>query len=156
MILDRPPPDWKRPGTPSLGLQVRVLLRMLGLLMDVQWDHRPPLERRKFDTEANDTIPPANDPEHIEAITPAEHDRRSNGPGGEQRITTAGSDSNDRAKTRSIRESLALFNARIAAKEAGEPRPERRGHRLRSRGFDKTKTRTMRGKVVPRKQRRRS
>jgi hypothetical protein len=127
-ILSSPPPDWKRPGIPPLGVQVKVLMRMLGL-SKVEWDHRPPLSEREFDTEAWDTIPPANDPDFIETITPKDHDQRTNGPGGEKQITTLGSDANNRAKARSIRDGLAAFNARMAAKAAGEPRPERKKYR---------------------------
>src|SRR5436190_2176055 len=80
-------PDWKRPGTPTLGVQVQVLLRQLGLAgRRVNWDHRPPVSERKFDTQAWDTIPRAQDPAHIEAIDADTHDRRTNGPGGEKRI----------------------------------------------------------------------
>ena len=102
-ILDRPPKEWKRPTMPP-RVKLDVVIRQegkckqtgekLGTLENTRFDHRPAIWERKFDTVTNDTIPPANDPEHIEACTVAGHDFRTNGNG----ATTAGSDSHRRAK----------------------------------------------------------
>lgn len=115
-----------------IGVKLAVLLRQVGA---VQFDHRPPLSERLFDDEANDTIPPANDPAYIEAITPKEHDVRTNGPGGEKRITTAGSDSNRRAKVRAITADQEEFRRRMLAKDTGDPAP--RSSRWPKRSFPK-------------------
>lgn len=158
-ILLAPPRGWKRPSI-TLGTEVLALRRLLRDLgyPRIHLDHRPPLSERQFDTESDDTIPPANHPDYIEALTPKEHDKRTNGPGGEKRITTAGSDSNRRAKTRALTKQQEEFRRRLLAKDAGEPRPrpERRGAPLRSRGFDTTKTKGFDGVVRERKKRRRS
>jgi hypothetical protein len=131
-ILDRPPPEWKRPPIPcKVKLQVlinqggrsKIKNEKLGRVENTNFDHRPPLEARKFDTEAWDTVPPANDPDHIQAITVEQHDRLTNGPGGTRRVTTAGSDAHVRGKTRRIVDSQAEHRAVMAAKAAGEPRP---------------------------------
>jgi hypothetical protein len=137
VILDRPPADWKRPSIP-LGAKVQVLLRLVGF---GHFDHRPALWERRFDTETNDTIPPANDPNAIEFIPVGEHDIRTHGPGGEKRITTAGSDSNRRAKGRRLETKWREFTAAMAAKVTGSPasQPDRRKRKIPNRPFPKTK-----------------
>ncbi|WP_454629660.1 hypothetical protein [Bradyrhizobium cenepequi] len=132
-ILDRPPLEWKRPPIPC-KVKLQVLINQggrsavdgekLGRIEDTNFDHRPPLEARKFDTKAWDTIPPANDPAHIEAITDAQHDRRTNGPGGTRRITTRGSDTGERARTRKIQRSHVEHQTAMKAKAKGQPRPK--------------------------------
>lgn len=136
MILDRPPADWKRPGTPPLHVQVKVLLRQLGLEgKKVEWDHRPPVSERQFDTVTRDTIPPSQDPAHIEAIDEDEHDRRTNGPGGEKRITTLGSDTHNRKRTRDLTAEQAEFVRKMLHKRPGRRR--RRTGKIPSRPFQK-------------------
>lgn len=66
-------------------------------------DHRPPLEARPWNARKGDTVPPANDPAYLEYVTWKEHDRRTNGLGGERRVTTAGSDAHTRAKIKRLR-----------------------------------------------------
>lgn len=132
-ILDRPPSDWKRPAIPC-KVRLQVLLNQggrsavdkerLGRIENTHFDHRPPLEARKFDTSAWDTIPPANDPAHIEAITVEQHDRRTNGPGGTRRVTTRGSDTGERARTRKIRRTHDDHQVAMKAKAAGRPSPK--------------------------------
>lgn len=128
MILPGPPKDWKRP-TMTVRVKVQVVINQagrckatgegLGLAEHVQFDHRPALWERQFDTTTNDTIPPSNDAGHIEAITTAAHDKRTHGPGGEMRITTRGSDSGNRAKDRAVAMNTAVHVAVMAAKAAG-------------------------------------
>lgn len=142
-ILDRPPKDWKRPPIPC-RVKLQVLLNQdgkskicgerLGLIEDTHFDHRPALSARKFDTKAWDTIPPANDPTHIEAITIAQHDVRTNGPGGTTRITTRGSDAGNRAKDRAVIAKQAEHEQRMAAKNKARPKKVRKiGPKIRSR-----------------------
>jgi hypothetical protein len=100
-ILPCPPKDWKRP-TITLAMKLVALFRRYG---KHDFDHDPQLSARPFNTETNDTIPPANDIAYINALTSGrggEHDVKTNGPCGEKRITTAGSDSHARAKTRHL------------------------------------------------------
>jgi hypothetical protein len=132
MILDRPPKDWKRPATLT-KTKLQVLLNQdgkckatgerLGDVANTHFDHRPALWERKFDTATRDTVPPANDPAFIEAITRAAHDQRTHGPGGEKRITTRGSDSGNRAKDRAVIANQTAHTAVMAAKATGEPPP---------------------------------
>lgn len=131
-ILDRAPPEWKRPSLPT-NVKLQVLLNQdgrckatgarLGTVENTQFDHRPTLWDRKFDTVAWDTIPPANDPEFIDAIARKAHDVRTNGRGGEKRISSYGSDAHARAKVRHLEDQQAETRRRLLAKERGEPKP---------------------------------
>lgn len=113
MILSRPPPGWKRPRL-SVKAKRWIVARQNGKCAEtgepldgvkVQFDHRPPLWARTFNEATNDTIPPANTPALIDALTVAGHDRRTHGRGGEKRITTRGSDSGERSKETRLLES---------------------------------------------------
>lgn len=145
-ILSRPPAGWKRPPIPNkVKLQViinqegrsTICKQKLGSIEEVHFDHRPALWERQFDTEAldgkGDTIPPANDPAYIEAITVAQHDVRTHGPGGETRITTRGSDSGNRAKDRAVIMKQANHVAAMAAK--GRPKQAKPKQKIPSRPF---------------------
>jgi hypothetical protein len=101
-------------------------MRQLGLAgKKVNWDHRPPVESRQFDTVTRDTIPPFFDPAHLEAITDEEHDKRTHGPGGEKRITTAGSDAGNRRKVRHLIADQEEFVRKLLAKRPGRRRSRR-------------------------------
>jgi hypothetical protein len=81
-------------------------------------DHRPALCDRPFDTEANDFIPPQNDPDFIFLVEIAEHDRRTFGrtPGAAKTVTTRGSDVGERKRSRDIRTSEAVHRAAVASR----------------------------------------
>lgn len=49
----------------------------------VEFDHRPALETRPFDTDAGDFIPPQHDPRRIDVIPPEEHKARTSGAPGQ-------------------------------------------------------------------------
>lgn len=101
-------------------------LRRFGLVIEqVQFDHAPALALRPINPVTGDTIPPANDPEHIQMLLIVEHKAKTFGPGGEKRITTAGSDIGNIAKTRRVTKDQEDFQRRMLAKEAGE-KPERK------------------------------
>jgi hypothetical protein len=155
-ILKSPPKGWRRPAIPvavklyamreihphapfSVICQPSNSAKLVAMLMVYgkhHFHHVPGLWERKFDTETNDTVPPANDPFYIIAVTPERHDLIENGPGGEKRITSAGSASNYRAKERRL----------------NTPKKSR-GPKLRSRGFDKSRTRHFDGTVTRRRRR---
>jgi hypothetical protein len=119
----------------------------------MQFDHRPPLQDRPFDTEAGDFMPRQHDPEYIEPLTKPDHLHRTTGrkPGAERTVTTRGSDVGEAARTRSIRDSSIVHQAKRALKNGdriaagdllsqlspkGRSRlKKRRG--LMGRGFDK-------------------
>lgn len=132
-ILDCPPKDWKRPAIPT-RVKIEVIIRQegkcaqskekLGTLENTNFDHRPALWERKFDSAAFDTIPPANDPAFIEACTIAGHKVRTHGNG----ATTAGSDSHRRAKIKRMTEPKSEKPKR---KIPGRPMPS--GRKFQSR-----------------------
>ncbi len=145
-ILDRPPREWKRPAMPC-KVKLQVVLNQggrsavdkekLGKIEDVHFDHRPPVSERKFDTKAWDTIPPANDPAFIEAITVKQHDIRTNGPGGTKRITTRGSDTGNRAKDRAVIAKQAEHRQVMAEKGKPKTRDQKVMTRFKSRPMPK-------------------
>lgn len=97
-------------------------LRRFGLTIDqVQFDHNPALGLRPVDPVTGDTIPPANSPDHIELLLVAEHHEKTFGPGGEKRITTAGSDVARIAKVKRLSKEQEEMRRRMLAKTTGEP-----------------------------------
>lgn len=159
MILDRPPAGWKRPSL-SIAARCDVLIRQGGLdavtgaplgdYANVRFDHRPALWERQFDTETNDTIPPANDPAHIDALSIKSHDIRTHGPGGERRIHTAGSDSGRRSKEvriskkqaefrRRLLKNTPLMDAELVAPVTAKRKQKIPSRPMQSRGFEKRK-----------------
>jgi hypothetical protein len=96
-------------------------LRRFGLVIEqVQFDHFPALELRPINPHTGETIPPANDPEHIQMLLITEHKVKTFGPGGEKRITTAGSDIGNIAKTRRLTKAQEESRRRMLAKAEGE------------------------------------
>jgi len=87
-------------------------------LRTLQYDHRPPLSSRQYDTEAGDFIPPQNDPDHIVAVPKDEHLERTSGrkAGAEKTVTTRGSDVGEAARVRKIKNNDALHRAAMASK----------------------------------------
>ena len=61
----------------------------------IQFDHDPAIELRPRNEAGDDTVPPMNSQRHIVALDRDHHDRKTNGPGGERRITTRGSDNHN-------------------------------------------------------------
>ncbi|WP_449411041.1 hypothetical protein [Methylobacterium komagatae] len=108
-MTDRP----KRKAIPD-AVKLRAVLRVegrcqqcgerLGDLSGLQFDHRPALVNRPVSDDGSDYVPAQLDPEYIEPLHLKCHDTRTNGPGGEKRITTAGSDKHVAAKTKRLAE----------------------------------------------------
>ena len=153
-ILQTPPKNWKRPAMPvNVKLQVCINQKgrdketgeHLGDVKNVQFDHRPALWERKFDTEARDgqgdTIPPANDPDYIEAVKIETHKKRTK------------IDSKRKAKGERIAGKKAdRFRGTARGIEIGQepaPKPKRKSRPIQSRGFDKTRTRGFDNQVRP-------
>lgn len=123
-MIDRP----KRKAIPD-RVKLIAALRRFGLVIgQVQFDHQPALELRPINPHTGDTIPAANDPDHIQMLLIAEHKTKTFGPGGEKRITTAGSDIGNIAKTRRLTKDQEEFQRRMTAKAQGEegdqPKPK--------------------------------
>jgi hypothetical protein len=105
VIIDRPPTGWIRPALSNRAAYAAMHRKLKELLGEFQFDHRPALWERQFDTEKNDTIPAANDWNYIEVITVDEHKRRSHG----TKATSYGSDAHERAKAKRIAKRTALI-----------------------------------------------
>ena len=118
-------------------VKLHAALRAMGLTIEkVQFDHHPPLAMRPVDPDTGDTVPPANDPEYVFMLTLGEHRTKTFGPGGEKRITTAGSDIGNIAKTRRLAQQQEEFRRRVL--RGGEVRPPpTRKRKISSRPFPK-------------------
>ena len=111
----------KRPHM-SMKVKLDACLLRLGLDPDdVEWDHDPALELRQvlFDVPGQPYLPDANDPRYIVPRSRADHKRKTNGPGGDKRITTRGGDHGDAAHLRAMTRKESEFILRVAFK-AGE------------------------------------
>ncbi|NEV75537.1 hypothetical protein DYI24_00380 [Rhodopseudomonas sp. BR0C11] len=91
---------------------------------DHDFDHRPPLCDRDYDTEAGDFIPPQHDPAHIFATPKPEHRELTTGrkEGAEKTVTTRGSDVGERARIRDIRTSEMIHQAKLASRAGDSAR----------------------------------
>lgn len=92
----------------------------LGDLKGLNFDHRPAIINREVNEAGTDYIPPQLDPGHLQAVHADCHKSRTFGPGGEKRITTAGSDTHIRDKTRDLAAKHSEFISRILAKSSGD------------------------------------
>jgi hypothetical protein len=115
----------------------------------IEFDHDPSLDKRDFDTVADDFIPPQHDPAKIVARRKGKHLEKTTGrkEGAEKTVTTRGSDIGERARARKIGNRAKVHNFKMAAKtigadEAAKLYPEverlqrrRRGRKLQGRGF---------------------
>lgn len=102
-------------------VKLLAALKRQGLrIEEVEFDHEPALALRPLNPETGDTIPPANDPDHIRMLLIKEHDVKTNGPGGEKRITTAGSDKGKIKKVRKLSQQQKEFRRRMLEKEPGQ------------------------------------
>lgn len=119
---------------PYIPLQTRLDAALLQLGLDpetAELDHDPALELRekvyawRYDrTMLSDkkgdsyyTVPDANDPQYLIWRSKADHKRKTNGPGGEKRITTRGGDHGDAAHLRAVTAKEAAFRQRVLAKD---------------------------------------
>lgn len=141
-----PTGEEKRRKNIPVGVKLQVALKKLGLTIEqVEWDHTPPLALREWDPVKQDTVPPANDPDHIQILLIKDHREKTFGRGGEKRITTAGSDANKIAKVRRLTAQQEEARRRMLAKTSGEEPQEtkpRRKTKWPSRPFGKRKKET--------------
>lgn len=116
----------KRPRPPTIRQERDALLwQFMGCTRaDVDLDHSPALVRRDYDEATGEFTPAACDPRHLVFMRRGDHKVKTFGPGGERRITTAGSDVAARGKTRDLIEKEEAFQARCLARKAGDPKPK--------------------------------
>lgn len=91
---------------------------------NIEFDHDPSLNQRDYDTEAGDFIPPQGDPEFITARHGDCHKVKTNGPGGERRIHTRGSDKSEPRRLDKISVAHTEFRERLLKPK--EPKAERK------------------------------
>lgn len=136
----------KRRKNIPIMVKLQVALRELGLTIEeVNWDHSPPLALREWDPVREDTIPPANDPNHIHILRIEDHKTKTFGKGGEKRITTAGSDIHAIAKVKRLTEAQEDMRRRLLAKaepEETKPANPRRQTKWPKRSFPTRKKET--------------
>lgn len=113
---------------------------------NVEWHHTPPLSVRQRLADGR-YDPDENDPKHIVPLTPESHARHTFGP---SKATSAGGDIHNAAKVKRVAADTAAFRQRLLAKEPGKPR-EKTG-RIRSRGFNKSRSEKFSGETVRRGQ----
>ncbi|MCG8446509.1 MAG: hypothetical protein MI753_12430 [Hyphomicrobiales bacterium] len=139
MTYREPAPSPPKGFRPHMGLAVKLRAAILQLGLDpdkVQFDHDPAIQLRVWDPETGDTKPAANDPRYITIRLKEDHHGKTNK-----------KDKPAIYKTRRLaRAQQALADGEKKAKHLGLPK-----RKINSRGFDKTKSRKMNGKVVPRR-----
>lgn len=89
-----------------------------------QFDHWPALELRTYDPATKKYSPDANDPKFMAYRKTGHHDKKTNGPGGEKRITAKGGDNHTRKHIDAQSASHRDFLERM--QKAGKPVPQRR------------------------------
>jgi hypothetical protein len=133
-------------------IKLLATLREMGLKIDeVHFDHNPALQLRGWDEERRDTIPPANDAEHIDLLMVREvkrckdcgrsirsHHEKTFG----TKATTAGSDIHRIAKLRRLTKQQEEFRTRVLSKNEedvvkSEPIKPKRKAKIPNRGFPK-------------------
>lgn len=142
--LPEPPPKGFRKAIPD-RVKVEVVLRQgglcttcgerLGKLQEVEFDHVPALQLRCWDPEAKNTIPPANDVDHIFAKHIDCHAIKTHG----SKASKRGADVTEIARTRRISRDTEDFRKRILAKSDPdiELPPDRKKKRWPKRPFPK-------------------
>jgi len=141
-----PPPGFRK-AIPD-KVKLKVVIRQggacascnekLGKLEDTQFDHVPALQLRCWDPEAKDTVPPANDPEHIFAKHVDCHAAKTFG----SKASKRGADVTEIARTKRIARETEEFRRRMLAKlmdpnEVAEEPPKRAKKKWPSRPFPK-------------------
>ncbi|ARQ95276.1 hypothetical protein [Bradyrhizobium phage BDU-MI-1] len=138
------PPKGFRKAIPDL-VKLKVVLKQnslcptcserLGKLEDVEFDHVPALQLRCWDPEAKNTIPPANDVDHIFAKHIDCHAAKTFG----SKASKRGADVTEIARTKRIARETEAFRQRMLAKgdPDAEPTPDRKKTRWPKRPFPK-------------------
>ena len=142
-MMTIPVPPRRKPI--PIGVKLHAALLLLGYTDEeitnggIEWDHCPALALRFFNEETGELEPAANDPRFIRPIRTANHATKTFGPGGEKRVTTAGSDIHAIAKAKRQSRETEEFRRRLLAKDAGEPIPTtgKRRAKIPSRPFPK-------------------
>lgn len=134
-----------------IGIRLQACLYMLGfdpMNEKIEWDHNPALGLRAVNADGTDYEPNQLDPRFIRPMRKADHLAKTTGRRGESKFSSSGG--GDTSRVAKARRTLAEAEARVGLQKEPGKRRERKGT-IKSRGFDKTKTRTFKGKVKARK-----
>lgn len=131
-----------------IGIRLQACLYLLGfdpVNEKIEWDHDPALGLRAVNADGTDYEPAQLDPRFIRPMRKADHLAKTTGRKGESKFSSNGG--GDTSRVAKARRTLAEAEARVGiqTKEPGKRR-ERKGT-IKSRGFDKTRTRTFKGEV---------
>lgn len=121
--------------------QLADAMRQLGMIPvdatpEFELDHDPALCLRPIDPETGQHIPPQHEPSCLIWRTKEAHDRKTNGPGGERRVTTAGSDKHLKSKIDRLSEAHVETRKKLLSVEPPPPRPP---SRMQGAGFSPPK-----------------
>jgi hypothetical protein len=142
------PPKGFRPAIPW-RVKLEVVLKQEGKcfrcgeklaeLANTQFDHVPALQSRIWCEELNDTVPPANSIENIEALHKDCHSAKTTGRKGTSRLSLIGGDAQEIAKTRRLeRKRTEEFRQKLLARDTPEPEaPSKPKSKWPSRPFPK-------------------
>lgn len=137
-----------------IGIRLQACLYMLGfdpVNEKIEWDHFPAIGLRALNADGTDYEPAQLDPRFIRPMRKADHQIKTSGRKGESKFSSSGNGDTSRvAKAKRILEETEK-RLRMPSRECGQRR-ERKGS-IQSRGFDKTMTRTFKGKAKPRQAR---
>lgn len=126
----------RRGKSVSWKTKLIVTLRAFGLTIEqIEFDHYPRLESRKWDPKTRDTVPSADDPIFLQMLRVEDHKRKTFGPGAEKRITTAGGDIHSIAHTRRLTKKQEEFRRAVTKKKPGRRRKKQSA--MPSRKFSK-------------------
>ena len=106
----------------------------LGSMANVQADHDPPIQQRLWNPITEDTIPAANDPDHIVLRHVDCHAVKTNGPRTKAR---AQGDKTEIARTTRLTEDQQAFRTKMIT--GVKPAPAKPKQRIQSRGFQRRK-----------------
>ncbi len=122
--LSLAPPKGYRPAIP-VQVKFTAVMRLdgrcalcgerLGEWKATEFDHVPALQARSWDPVAEDTIPAANDPEHITAAHKDCHETKTTGRQGESKLSRRGGDIAEINKTRRLEKARLEREAEIKA-----------------------------------------
>ena len=144
-------PDWVKVVCAIRAYPTWVEGPLEAWVRSLRYDHRPPLQDRPYNVDKGDFIPPQNDPDHIEAIHIKKHDERTFGrkQDAEKVVTTRGSDLGEAAHIRTVSDTEAIHQAKMASKNGdyaeaarilGNVKQKKRlqpKKKIQSRGFQK-------------------
>jgi hypothetical protein len=117
----------------------------LGDIEGLQFDHVPALGLRAWNETERDTVPPANDPEHLIPRHIKCHEQKTTGRKGESKLSKVGGDISEIAKLRRLTRKQEDFRRTMLGKGNAEDAPEQDRRPPFKRAWPKRKFPTKKG-----------